>query len=722
VAPARPTASSSSPTTAAQLDETPIDYDPATRKLQFFDALNPLRRIAGFFLNFEARDAAGVKVDGGKDFLFGDHGHDWLVGDTLNDRLFGGMGDDVLNSDDVRDVEARASGVRLTFSRAVDRALLDLYGAGAPVADFVLFDALGRVVPGSAALTSDGLALELVRTAGLLDPGFHSVTLRGEAGGVTGTNGLLIDGDRDGVLGGDAYLWFFAPDAAGVVVSLPDFARGPGQAVGWGPADAGLALRLNEASGVESVSLRIAYDPRLLDLTAARPHPSQPGSAVTWRRVSPGIVELSVRGLDATRRGPVEIAVIEGAVPMSAPYRLAQVLALEQVAANGGALAARGDGALQLVAYVGDADGDRTYGALDAQRLLRVAAGLDSGFSGHPLVHPLLVGDVTRNGAISALDASHVLQEAVGIDSAAIPALPPDGGGAAIPPAAHSSATLTVSDAAARPGETATVRVSIDEAAGLEALDLEIAYDPRVLTLSSGGAARTALTSDAVLVQRLDPQSGRLTVALAMAAPRAATSGAADLLSLSFTVAAGAIGGTAAVDAVEARLNGGEVALREPAVAGADAVDGAVEVLANHAPVLSPIPAQTVEEDSVLSFTAKATDADAGDTLTYSLSGAPAGAAIDLKTGVFKWTPAKGQAGTYSFSVVVTDSGSPRLSDAEVVSVTVKAKAVLSYYSSTSTSTSSSTSTSYGAGYSYSSSSYDKDDDGDPYTYSYTYY
>jgi hypothetical protein len=54
-------------------------------------------------LNFDAVDNNGEKILDGKDRLFGDNGHDWLVGGTMNDRHFGGLGDDVINADDNHD-------------------------------------------------------------------------------------------------------------------------------------------------------------------------------------------------------------------------------------------------------------------------------------------------------------------------------------------------------------------------------------------------------------------------------------------------------------------------------------------------------------------------------------------------------------------------------------------------------------------------------------------
>ena len=80
----------------------PLGYDPATRKLAAYDANNPLTKVNGFFLNFDAVNGA-TKIDDGNDVLFGDDGNDWLVGGTDNDRLFGGTGDDHINADDNHD-------------------------------------------------------------------------------------------------------------------------------------------------------------------------------------------------------------------------------------------------------------------------------------------------------------------------------------------------------------------------------------------------------------------------------------------------------------------------------------------------------------------------------------------------------------------------------------------------------------------------------------------
>ena len=86
------------------------------------------------------------------------------------------------------------------------------------------------------------------------------------------------------------------------------------------------------------------------------------------------------------------------------------------------------------------------------------------------------------------------------------------------------------------------------------------------------------------------------------------------------------------------------------------------------APVLDPIGDQSIVEENELTFTAVANDVD-GDTIAFSLSGAPAGATIDPSTGVFSFTPTEAQGpGTYTFDVVATAGG---LSDSETITVTV---------------------------------------------------
>jgi PKD repeat protein len=92
----------------------------------------------------------------------------------------------------------------------------------------------------------------------------------------------------------------------------------------------------------------------------------------------------------------------------------------------------------------------------------------------------------------------------------------------------------------------------------------------------------------------------------------------------------------------------------------------------NVAPTLGLIGNQTLAEGTLAAFTATASDPDPTDPLLFSLSGAPAGAAIDAVTGVFTWTPTEAQGpNSFAFDVVVSDGGVPSLSDSQTVTITV---------------------------------------------------
>ncbi len=94
----------------------------------------------------------------------------------------------------------------------------------------------------------------------------------------------------------------------------------------------------------------------------------------------------------------------------------------------------------------------------------------------------------------------------------------------------------------------------------------------------------------------------------------------------------------------------------------------------NLPPVLAAIGARRVDEGSLLTFTASATDDDLPvNTLTFSLdSGAPTGATINPTTGQFRWTPGEADGpGVYSVTVRVVDDGTPSLDDFETFDITV---------------------------------------------------
>jgi uncharacterized protein (TIGR03437 family) len=97
----------------------------------------------------------------------------------------------------------------------------------------------------------------------------------------------------------------------------------------------------------------------------------------------------------------------------------------------------------------------------------------------------------------------------------------------------------------------------------------------------------------------------------------------------------------------------------------------------NRPPTLTSPGNQTVSENSPLSFTLSASDADAVQTLSYSMTNAPAGATLNPATGAFSYTPGfdvasqANPSATFNVTFTATDNGSPARSANQTISLTV---------------------------------------------------
>ena len=90
----------------------------------------------------------------------------------------------------------------------------------------------------------------------------------------------------------------------------------------------------------------------------------------------------------------------------------------------------------------------------------------------------------------------------------------------------------------------------------------------------------------------------------------------------------------------------------------------------NNHPVLDAVANQSVEEGSLLTLVASATDPDPGDTLTYSLPRAPVGMTIDPGSGEIRFTPTPSQVGQHDVTLKVVDNGGLAGTTAFIVTVT----------------------------------------------------
>ena len=111
----------------------------------------------------------------------------------------------------------------------------------------------------------------------------------------------------------------------------------------------------------------------------------------------------------------------------------------------------------------------------------------------------------------------------------------------------------------------------------------------------------------------------------------------------------------------------------EPALSDAKVLTVFV-VEVNTPPGISFPTLRDVHAESLLLFTAQATDGDMPPQgFVFSLDpGAPPGATINPATGSFAWTPPAGAVGTNLISIRVEDTGSPRLSAAQAMTVMVR--------------------------------------------------
>jgi hypothetical protein len=273
----------------------------------------------------------------------------------------------------------------------------------------------------------------------------------------------------------------------------------------------------------------------------------------------------------ALSSGPQELAFIQTTVPATAPYRAKQVLHFTEVKVN--ELEAVGDDAIHVVAYLGDATGTGGYSSLDGQRILRVAAGLDSGFALFPLLDPVIVGDTTGNGTISSLDATRILQEVVGIDQPTIPPLP----GIIDFTFVADPLVNMPTDITGTPGSTVTVPVMIDNADLLESVVLKIGYDTNRLDVAAIGVRTGSLSSGGDLLVNVDDAVG--TIYISLLTQPALTAGSGSLLEIDFQIRSDAVGGVTPIDLQSLSLNEGALVLTIEPVAGADATDGQITIV-----------------------------------------------------------------------------------------------------------------------------------------------
>ena len=372
------------------------------------------------------------------------------------------------------------SGFDVTFNRALDLNDLNLYDSINPVApgplrtpDLTLTGAVSGNVKGSVVYNPDTFTLSFVKTGGPLTGDNYTVTLvSGDqafedtlfgnppgdpSGDAFENNGNDLDGDGfmgqgDGVAGGNFVRTFPVVIVGGTpIVSMPDFARGPGQMVDLtanNGSDVTLPVRAT-GTNVFSVDFDLVYDTRLLTINpfiVGGVSAVRPGWTVTANQTVSGFIatlEVTASGTTPFSGTDVNVVNITAAVPTTAPYGASQVLRLQNSFVNEDN--ALDDAAIEKVYFPGDANGSgiltgsappSAYTGEDAALISRVVVNISTGFDATPLVDPAIVGDASGNGSLTGFDASLVQREAGGENTPETPdeTAPGTGGMAAFDP------------------------------------------------------------------------------------------------------------------------------------------------------------------------------------------------------------------------------------------------------------------------------------------------
>ena len=337
----------------------------------------------------------------------------------------------------VSSVTPTSSGFAVQFNRALALPPLNLYDQGGifGAADVLLTGPGGGVVRGSLVVSPDARNVTLIKTVGLLEPGAYTVTLRSGPTAFQDASGTALDGDGDGVPGGD-YAYSFVvgmPETEAVIVRLPNVTRGYGQPINL-PADdltAGLPLTLSDGLGLSGLDLELHYDTALLEITGFVLDGGVAGRGGIAQLTFPsaGIAKVTVdtTGSLGAAAGPLVLGAFTARVPDGASYGAQHVLDISalHVYDNGPLLQevpSLDRDAIHVAAFIGDTNGDGWYNSPDATLTRRIIGQMNTGFGAYVLADPVLFADITSNGIIQSNDTT-AIRRAIG--QIAVPDIPP---------------------------------------------------------------------------------------------------------------------------------------------------------------------------------------------------------------------------------------------------------------------------------------------------------
>ncbi len=502
----------------------------------------------------------------------------------------------------VTDSSLGQSSAEIRLTRALDVSklnIVDSNGIYGP-SDITLVGSSTGPVTGSVVMDPDGKGFSFVKSGGRFAADSYTLTLRSATNGVVDTTGILLDGNANGTAGDDFVRTFTVNATAPttVVLSAPDFERGPGQPVNL-PANTtnGLPISLSTGVNVRGVSFHLNYNPALLTITGGTT--TIAGATLTVNTSTAGLAIVSITSANqfSAAAGALTLVNLVSTIPNNAPTGSKAVLRLSNfnlTSVDGSILSGATDDGLQIAAYRGDTNNSRSITTGDVTGLLRSVSGAlgTTGFPSFKLADPIIVGDMNDSNSLTAADPAGLLQFISGASGGfpTIPALP-----TGITPVTGADPEIFIpQNLTVTPGNSVTVpiNVRVTEAAGVSipGIDVSFTYDATRFTLGAitTGPALAGFTFSSS-VNTVSPGVARLVYA-AEVGPAFANGFVGTLLNVTLNAKADAAIGASAINLTAAGAsdnNTNDLTISPPITLGVDSSDGVVTV---QNPTVNPPP------------------------------------------------------------------------------------------------------------------------------------
>jgi len=325
----------------------------------------------------------------------------------------------------VTSVTENVSGFTVELSRAIKTEEINLYGE---MADLVVTGPEG-ILDGSLIIGADGKRVDWIKSGGPLSAGEYSIMVRSGADAFVDLDKGLLDGNADGIAGDDFTTTLTIEPAAGVVLGIPDFTRGPGQEVDILSSGIGLPVVIEQAEGVTGVDFTINYDPSQLEIGAvlqAQMLPANWGVLSNLNSPSfvPGTLQISIFGVQPLADAATNLVSLTASIPDTAEFGATRIITIDGISVNTGQMVAAADRAVLQISYLGDVDGDRLHTGFDASLIGRAVVQSDNGFAAFKNVAPLIIGGVSGSPELNGLDASWVARKSVQFEQPEVPDIP----------------------------------------------------------------------------------------------------------------------------------------------------------------------------------------------------------------------------------------------------------------------------------------------------------